>query len=75
MQTTDKRVLESMIDKGNVREVMEAIAEICDDKSEHILRNWQDSPLSKQWERAAKAARRAARDFGRLPAVPGINRL
>jgi hypothetical protein len=46
--------LEDMIDTTSVVELIEAIAEICQDKEEHINVNWQDDKLARHWRDAAR---------------------
>lgn len=44
-------VLEREIDKTSVEQVLEAIAQVCYAKAEHIASNWQDEPLAREWQR------------------------
>jgi hypothetical protein len=45
--------LEAMIDKTSLVAVVEALRDIADEKSSHIVANWQDAKTAKPWERAA----------------------
>ena len=46
-------VLEQMIDKCGLKKVLEALSEICYEKGDHVLTNWQDKPLACSWGRDA----------------------
>jgi hypothetical protein len=45
--------LEAMVDKVGLRNVVYALAHICDAKAEHCHSNWQDHALAKRWENDA----------------------
>ncbi len=47
--------LEVYIDKTSLSNVLDELADICNEKAEHIRTNWQDGLLAKEWEKAAKA--------------------
>lgn len=49
MRQPDKDALESLIDAYGVREVMQELATLCFEKSEHIQSNWQDKLLASVW--------------------------
>lgn len=50
--------IETLIDKYGVSGMLNAMANICYAKAEHIRENWQDHELAKDWEkRGAKIAR------------------
>jgi hypothetical protein len=53
METKDRDILEGLVDGYSLTEVMEALAEICDEKADHILTNWQDEKTSKVWTHVA----------------------
>lgn len=38
-----------------LRQIAEALALICLEKSEHVSVNWQDAKLAKYWEECSKA--------------------
>ena len=42
-------VLEALIDLHGLPAVLNAIAQICSDKAEHIAVNWQDTATAKVW--------------------------
>jgi hypothetical protein len=44
--------LETLVDKTSVSFVLEALAQICAEKGEHINANWQDGVLARIWQRA-----------------------
>ena len=46
--------LETLIDNHGIQEVMDAIANICWEKSEHIVQSYGDKPLAKLWETNGK---------------------
>ena len=50
-----QHALEAMVDKVGLRNVVYALASICDGKAEHLAHAWQDHISAKQW--AANAAR------------------
>lgn len=50
-----KSELEQIVDVFSVEAVLEALAEICQDKAEHIRLNWQDTSLSQVWERGGNS--------------------
>ena len=55
MLTPDqKRQLEDMVDKDDLKSVLEALSEICDLKAEHLVSNWQDPNTARLWNRAGK---------------------
>lgn len=47
-------------DGNNLFRVVNALAFICYDKSNHILLHYQDTLLAKRWERAGRAMEKAA---------------
>jgi hypothetical protein len=50
----DIQTLETMIDRHGLPVVLIWLAEICNDKAEHITTNWQDTTTAKTWERNAR---------------------
>jgi len=63
----DKDTLEAMIDGASVCEVLAALAEICDGKAEHVLTNWQDKALAREWTATSKALTKAERAIEARP--------
>lgn len=49
-----KKELEALIDKTSVAAVCDALSEICAEKAEHVLTNWQDDVTASHWAKAAK---------------------
>ena len=49
-----KTALEAMIDADDLSSVLDAVAEICYGKAEHLRSNWQDEIGGKIWERAGR---------------------
>lgn len=50
--------IETLIDKYSVSGILNAMANVCYAKAEHIRENWQDNDLAKDWEkRGSKIAR------------------
>lgn len=43
--------LESLVDSHSLETVIEALAEICFLKGEHLRTNWQDKTTAKVWEK------------------------
>lgn len=46
--------LEEYIDRHTLATLLEKIANVCRDKSEHVQTNWQDEGLAAHWETRAK---------------------
>ena len=46
--------LEKLVDSSNLANVLEALAYIVREKSDHINTNWGDKGLALAWERTAK---------------------
>lgn len=44
--------LEAMVDSATLAEVLEALADICHEKADHLRVNWQDSGMAVVWDRA-----------------------
>lgn len=49
MTQAEMDTLESMMDRRGARNVLRAIAQVCDDKAGHIATNWQDRTLARRW--------------------------
>lgn len=58
IEETKKRQLEqqieTLIDRHTVAKLLEVMAQVCFEKSDHIKENWQDARLAKFWEMNAK---------------------
>jgi hypothetical protein len=57
--------LEDMVDAHNARHVIEALAEVCGSKADHIEENWQDKGLAKLWAHLAERLENAAEFAGK----------
>lgn len=53
LKAVDREALERMIDADDLDGVMEAIAEICGGKAEHLRENWQDEGAASEWDKDA----------------------
>jgi uncharacterized damage-inducible protein DinB len=53
--------LESILDTQHcsLSRMLEALAEVCDEKAEHILTTWQDRTTAKPWTVLARKIRKA----------------
>lgn len=54
-------IVESIIDRHGLVELLTAIECICSEKAVHVLVNWQDKQTSQHWARASTIAGAAAR--------------
>lgn len=57
---TTKDALEQIVDRTSLRDVVELLAVICEEKADHIVAHWQDQLTAKAWLRSAKALDRSA---------------
>lgn len=53
-----KGILEGYIDKTKANEdplalILEALADVCIDKAQHVEENWQDKRIARTWDDAA----------------------
>jgi uncharacterized protein with HEPN domain len=48
----EAETLEAIIDASSLQAVVMALSEICGEKSEHVLTNWQDKALAREWAEA-----------------------
>jgi hypothetical protein len=55
----DLYALETEIDECGLELVLDAIAEICHGKADHVASAWQDREMARAWTRAAKAIEHA----------------
>jgi 3-methyladenine DNA glycosylase AlkC len=53
-------VLEDMIDESSVAEILRDIEQVCYNKQEHILSNWQDDHLAERWFKIAQELQNAS---------------
>lgn len=45
--------VEHLIDLHGVAEVLNAVAQVCSEKAEHLRANWQDTRSAKAWDKAS----------------------
>jgi hypothetical protein len=53
-----KDTLESIIDQNSLSSLLQALAEVCEEKATHVQENWQDAVLSREWADAARKIER-----------------
>jgi hypothetical protein len=53
LSAADELVLEGLVDKFGLQNVLNGLACICSGKADHIESNWQDKRFAKHWEKAA----------------------
>lgn len=46
-----KAIIEQLIDETSLQTVLDALAEVCEEKAEHVSTNWQDPALAGWWAR------------------------
>lgn len=49
MKVNDKDTLESILDRYTLETILDVLAQICHEKSDHVLSTWQNKTLSKKW--------------------------
>ena len=54
MNAKDTDSLEGLLDKTTLQDFLETLAEICNEKADHLRANWQDNATAKLWDAAAK---------------------
>lgn len=57
---TNLDALEAMVDKIGLANLVEALAEICSAKADHVQSNWQDDALAAVWDRDAAVLLKAS---------------
>ena len=55
MTQEDRDIIERLIDWHGLDNVVDALADICAEKADHIRSNWQDMETAKHWDRASYA--------------------
>jgi hypothetical protein len=50
----DLEALEALVDKYDLKNVLNALVEICHGKAEHLAANWQDPVSAKLWTDAGR---------------------
>lgn len=66
---TPYEMVERLIDKHNLADVLIMIGDICNEKAAHIQMNWQDEKLAIKWNKAGQIVKKSVKS---LPKVPGI---
>ena len=46
--------IEKLIDERNVSQMLIVMAQVCNEKADHLRSNWQDEQAARTWERTAK---------------------
>lgn len=46
---TDCDVIEKLVDKHSIMSVLEMLAHVCREKSDHLATNWQDPHSARRW--------------------------
>ena len=59
MTQQEQDVLEALIDKRSIEDVVSTLADICFLKAAHIRENWQDNILADTWRKRAAALNKA----------------
>lgn len=54
MAQNEMDTLEAMLDTYDITTVVEALADICSEKADHVQSAWQDLALAKLWDRNAQ---------------------
>lgn len=60
MEDNPAEMLEQIIDKHGLANVLGHISDICNEKAIHVATNWQDTSLAKAWDRCAVQVERCA---------------
>lgn len=63
----DRDLLEAIVDRADLRAVIDGLCGICVAKVQHIETNWQDNELAKRW---ARDASKLAKFHGTLEVMP-----
>lgn len=59
-------ILEPIVDKYGLLNVMVALQCMCEEKAEHLRANWQDETLAQQWDTASRHFERSLRGIADL---------
>ena len=62
-------IIESLVDRSSVADVLMALKSVCLDKADHIDSSYGDIPLANRWVLASDKIGKA---ISQLPKVPGI---
>ncbi len=55
-----KDMLEALVDGSTLTEVLSALANICEEKCDHLRSNWQDANAAMAWQHASTKVWKAA---------------
>lgn len=55
MSTSPHEELELLLDKMGLPLLLASLADIANEKAEHVATNWQDQNLAKRWRKAGTA--------------------
>ena len=62
MNAKDKVLLESILDRNAIRPLILALAEICEEKANHVSENWGDAPgIVRAWRKNAEVLERTVK--------------
>ena len=62
MDSKDKDLLERILDRNDIRPLILALAEICEEKAEHVATNWSDAPgIVRAWRKNAEVLERTTK--------------
>jgi hypothetical protein len=59
-------LLEALVDRYGLRQVLELLTRVCGDKEEHLRGNWGDESYARGYSQAAEALEKAAEDIKRI---------
>ena len=59
-QNEEQMVLEGMVDRIGLRQVLQALEQVMFEKAEHVRSNWQDYPLAKELEQNGRLVGKTA---------------
>jgi hypothetical protein len=54
VKSTDQDVLEALVDRYSLANVIEALVAICSAKEDHVREAWQDQDLARGWAADAR---------------------
>ena len=61
MKREHEETLEKLIDAYSLEEILDAIANICYEKAQHLRSAWQDPESAKTWEQDGKKIEQVSR--------------
>lgn len=61
--TRERADLEALIDRHDLARVIDALAEVCGEKADHLRENWQDNESAEVWESARVKVEALASDI------------